>query len=154
MMKTKEQPKALRRFDREFDLMRREMEGFLAPFGRMLTRPRWTGMTAWTPTMDVFEEKDQFIFRADLPGVKRQDVQITLTDDVLTIEGERKEDTSIEDDAWLYKEAFYGHFLRRFDLPAKVDPEAVEARFENGVLEVRVPKGVEKEAAIVPIQES
>jgi HSP20 family protein len=94
----------------------------------------------WIPAMDLVESEDEYVLRADLPGLSEQDVHIQFEDNVLTISGERhsEHETRKED---LYRvERAWGSFSRSLTLPEGVDPDAVSARFDRGVLEVRVPK--------------
>ncbi len=94
----------------------------------------------WTPAMDLVEEGDHYTLRADLPGLSEQDVNIEVEADVLTISGERRSEHSDEKRGYRRVERSYGSFSRSLTLPEGIDPDAVEARFEHGVLEVRIPK--------------
>lgn len=90
--------------------------------------------------MDVAETEKELRITAELPGVAEQDVDITLDDDVLTIRGEKRQEQKDEKENYHFVERSYGHFQRSLRLPFAVDPEQVQARFENGVLTVTVPK--------------
>ena len=94
----------------------------------------------WTPAMDLLETEDQFVLRADLPGMGEEDVNIELEDNVLTVSGERKAEHEDKREGFYRMERSYGSFSRSLTLPKGVDPEAVTAAFDRGVLEVRVPK--------------
>jgi HSP20 family protein len=94
----------------------------------------------WIPAMDLGETAQDYVLRADLPGLAPQDVAIDVEDRVLTISGERKNDEPVQDTRFLRVERGSGAFQRKLTLPEGVDPEAVAATFENGVLEVRIPK--------------
>jgi HSP20 family protein len=94
----------------------------------------------WIPAMDLVEEGDRYVLRADLPGLSEKDVNIELESDVLTISGERKVEHSEEKGGYRRIERSYGSFSRSLTLPEGIDPEAVEAKFDRGVLEVRIPK--------------
>lgn len=98
------------------------------------------GARRWIPAMDLVEQGDRYILRADLPGLAEQDVNIELESDVLTISGERKAEHTEEKGGYRRVERAYGSFSRSLTLPEGIDPEAVEARFERGVLEVSIPK--------------
>ena len=98
------------------------------------------GARRWTPAMDLVETEDHFVLRADLPGVAESDVKIELEDNVLTVSGERKAAHEEKREGFHRVERSYGSFARSLTLPKGVDPEAVTAAFEHGVLEVRVPK--------------
>jgi HSP20 family protein len=94
----------------------------------------------WTPAMDLLETDDEFVIRADLPGLSESDVSVELEDNVLTVSGERKIEQEDKREGFYRVERSYGSFSRSLTLPKGVDPEAVNASFDRGVLEVRVPK--------------
>ena len=98
------------------------------------------GARRWTPAMDLVETDDHFVLRADLPGMTESDVNIELEDNVLTVAGERKAEHESKGEGFYRVERAFGSFSRSLTLPKGIDPEAVTAGFENGVLEVRVPK--------------
>ncbi|HVE78319.1 MAG TPA: Hsp20/alpha crystallin family protein [Gemmatimonadaceae bacterium] len=96
---------------------------------------------AWAPSVDIEERKDEMLFRLDIPGVRPEDVDVTLEKGVLTIRGEMRTERKENDDAkWHLVERSYGSFERAFRLPDHLDDERVEASFEHGVLTVRAPK--------------
>jgi len=94
----------------------------------------------WVPAMDLVENGDDYMLRADLPGVSEADVKIELDDDVLTISGERKAAHEERKEGYYRVERAFGRFSRSLTLPKGVDPQAVQAHFGDGVLEVRIPK--------------
>ena len=94
----------------------------------------------WLPAMDLVETDDHFVLRADLPGLSEQDVNIEVEDRVLTISGERKAEHELSKEGYHRVERAFGSFSRSLTLPEGVDPEAVQASFDRGVLEVRIPK--------------
>jgi HSP20 family protein len=98
------------------------------------------GARRWTPAMDLLETEDEFVLRADLPGLSESDVHIELEDNVLTLSGERKTEHEDKREGFYRMERAYGAFSRSLTLPKGIDPEAVTAAFDRGVLEVRVPK--------------
>lgn len=99
---------------------------------------------AWMPKIDVKRSGEDVMVRAELPGLKPEDVNIELRDNVLTISGERKSEEQKEDEGWLIRESSYGSFERSLTIPESVDPGAISANFNDGVLEVRVPKALEQ----------
>ncbi len=101
--------------------------------------------SVFNPAIDVFEEKDSLIVRAELPGLAREEVHVSLQDDVLTIRGERKQETERKDDGrnYYYRERVSGSFHRTIHLPLAVDPKNIDAKFKDGVLEVTLPKAEE-----------
>lgn len=102
----------------------------------------------WTPAVDIVEEKDRYLIHADLPGVKKDEVSITMKDNVLTISGERNEEHNVEKDNYSRFERVKGNFYRRFSLPDTVDDENIQAAMKHGVLEVSLPKKKEQHRQI------
>ena len=95
----------------------------------------------WMPAMDLVEEGDHFVLKADLPGLSEEDVSIEIEDNVLTISGERHEETRRDQrQGWHRVERTFGRFSRSLSLPEGIDPENVAASFSNGVLSITVPK--------------
>ena len=95
-------------------------------------------LTEWAPAIDVVEKDGDLLIRAELPGVKPEDVDITLQDDVLTISGERRAEQEGERGGYFVRERRYGSFSRSLALPGGLDESKVHARYDNGVLEVTV----------------
>ena len=123
---------------RELSSLQSEMNRL---FNAAFDTPQTTaGARRWTPAMDLLETDDQFVLRADLPGMSEGDVTIELEDNVLTVSGERKAEHEEKREGFYRMERAYGSFSRSLTLPKGVDPEAVTAAFDRGVLEVRIPK--------------
>jgi HSP20 family protein len=99
-----------------------------------------SAMRRWIPAMDLVETENDFVLKADLPGLTENDVNIELEDNVLTLSGERKAEHEDRKDGYYRIERSFGSFRRSLTLPEGVDPEAVKATFSDGVLEVHVPK--------------
>jgi HSP20 family protein len=94
--------------------------------------------TQWAPALDVLQEDGDIVVRAELPGVKQEDVDITFQNGVLTISGERRAEEQREGSGYYVRERRYGSFRRSMTLPEGVDESKIHARFQDGVLEVRV----------------
>ena len=105
----------------------------------------------WYPAMDLVETEDHFVLKADLPGVAESDVKVELEDNVLTIAGERRHEEEAKSGGYYRLERATGVFSRSLTLPEGVDPEAVQASFDKGVLEVRIPKPAERKPRRVAI---
>lgn len=120
--------------------MQREMDRI---FSRLGTLERADEGIAWMPKIDVKRTGDDITVHAELPGIKPEDVEIELTDNVLTIKGERKHEEEKEDEGWLVRESSYGAFERSLTIPEGVDPAAITASYNDGILEVHVPKALE-----------
>jgi HSP20 family protein len=101
---------------------------------------RWNGGTDFLPSFDVKENKDAYVVEADLPGVKEENVEISLTGNVLQISGKREDETKEEGDQWFVVERSHGQFARSFSLPEGADAENVKAEMKNGVLKIQIPK--------------
>jgi HSP20 family protein len=106
----------------------------------------------WIPAMDLVETDDQFVLKADLPGLTEEDVSIDVEGDVLTVSGERKAEHEDKREGYVRVERSFGAFRRSLTLPEGVDPEAVTASFDRGVLEVRIPKPEQRKPRRVAIQ--
>ncbi len=126
---------------RELSSLQGEMNRlFNAAFGDMPNGGTGGTPRRWMPAMDLLETDDDFVLRADLPGMTESDVNVELEDNVLTISGERKSEREEKREGFYRVERAFGSFSRSLTLPRGVDPEAVNASFDKGVLEVRVPK--------------
>ena len=108
----------------------------------------------WIPPMDLVEESEEFVLRADLPGLDEEDVEIALDDRVLTISGERRFEQEGSREGYRRFERASGSFARSLTLPEGIDPEAITATFEKGVLEVRIPKPEQRKPRRVQIKAS
>lgn len=96
----------------------------------------------WSPAMDVQETEKEYLIKADLPDVKKEDVKVTVEDGVLAVEGERRMEKEEKDKKFHRIERSYGRFVRRMSVPTDVDQQKVEADFKDGVLNVHLPKSV------------
>ena len=94
----------------------------------------------WAPAVDIQETNDEYLVKADLPDVKKEDIKIELVNGVLTIEGERKQEKEEKGKKLHRVERQYGQFLRRFTLPEEIDAAKIAAEFKDGVLNVKLPK--------------
>jgi HSP20 family protein len=114
-------------------------------FDGLFARPPVSGVTerAWAPNMDVYETKDDMTLVCDLPGVRENEVTVSIMGDVLTVKGERKLLTEPQDDNYHRLERWFGKFERRVVLPMPVQADGVKASYRDGVLEIRLPKAEE-----------
>lgn len=94
----------------------------------------------WAPAVDIVDEKDQIRVKADIPGMKREDIEVNVENDMLTIKGEKREEKEIKGNDVVQSERYYGSFYRSFGLPVSVDAAKVNAVYRDGVLEVNLPK--------------
>ena len=107
----------------------------------------------WTPAMDLVEVGDALVLKADLPGLRREDVSIEVKDGLLTISGERKDEHEEKADGYYRVERTFGSFSRALTLPKGVEAEGIAADFSDGVLEVRIPKPAERKPHRIEIGE-
>ena len=125
-----------------FNLFNRAVEEL---FGE-LARPGYEGQEAvrpWQPLVDIVETPQSYEVRAELPGVAKDNVQLSVENNVLTLSGERKFEKDVDKESYHRIERAYGAFSRSFALPNRVDAERVEAKYENGLLTVIIPKADE-----------
>ena len=153
----------MRRFSEEMD---RLFEDFGFGFGRRLQTAfgrgrellrREAGLipAEWSPRIDVLERDGRYIVRADLPGMTKDDIKVEVTDEMITIQGERKQEKEEKREGYYYGERAYGSYYRAIPLPEGADPAKATAEFHNGVLEVTMPapKRPEKKSRLLEIQE-
>ena len=128
------EPRAfVRRMFRDFD---RFFEEGWAPFAA----PGYAfGEVAWSPTLEVIEKEGRLIARFELPGLKKEEIAVTVTEEGLTVTGERKREEEKKNHDWYRTERTYGKFVRTIPLPIGVNTAEIKATFENGVLELVVP---------------
>ena len=97
----------------------------------------------WMPVVDILEANEHVEIRAEIPGLSEKDVQVSVTDDVLTLKGEKTQENGENDQKYHRVERSYGRFQRSFTLPANLDTEDIKAKFTNGILTVAIPKAKE-----------
>ncbi len=121
-----------------FDQLQRELN---MPLTKFDTEESGNVATAnWAPAVDIKEDKEAFTLMADIPGVKPEDIEVNMDNGVLTIKGERKSEKKTEEDNYKRVERQYGVFYRRFTLPETANADKIEARSEDGVLRITIPK--------------
>jgi HSP20 family protein len=133
------------------DLLERSRRGLgLAPWHNR----ELLGEMDWCPRVDIGEADDTFLIKAEIPGVKKEDVKVSVQNGVLTLQGERKDEDSEQGLHFHRVERFHGSFSRSFTLPPSVDPNQVKAAFNNGILTISLAKvaGSESVAQQVPVE--
>lgn len=111
------------------------------PAGRLASAPaEQTEMPVWTPIANISETETEYLIKAELPEVSKDDVKVTVDEDVITISGERRKEAEHKDEKVHRIESLYGSFSRSFRLPEDADVAAIQAESRNGILKVRVPK--------------
>jgi HSP20 family protein len=131
------------------DIFEDAVEDFFESWG---LEPRWQSEVAISPALDVAETDSEYKITAELPGMSRDDIDVTLEQGRLTISGTKEEEQKEEKENYVRTERSYGSFTRTVPLPATVDEENIEANFKDGVLSLRLPKTEEARGRKVPIQ--
>lgn len=135
----------------------REMEEMMdrwytaSPVKSLLRRNEGLLSGDWMPSIDVKENKDAYMIKAELPGVEKEHVSVSYDNGVLTIKGEKKVEKEEKDDKTHHVECSYGSFLRSFTLPREVKSDQIEASFKDGVLKLKVPKSEESKPKQIDI---
>ncbi|OQX10319.1 MAG: hypothetical protein BWK76_20865 [Desulfobulbaceae bacterium A2] len=149
---TQNRPRALSPFEE----MERHVEDFFRHPFAAFDQPAWPpfkflkpGETS--PSVDIFEDKGVVVVRAEVPGIAKEDLQVNISDNILTISGEKKQETKEEKKNYHRLECSYGSFCRRFRLPQGVEADKAAAAFKDGVLEIRLPRGKDSSKKTIPI---
>ena len=95
----------------------------------------------WLPAVDIYEDGDSLVFQAELPGVNKDDVEVQVEGNVLTLRGQRKKEKEVNGEQYHRVERYYGGFVRSFTLPTGIDKEKIRAEYRDGVLRLDLPKG-------------
>lgn len=148
-------PSPFQAWEREIERMFEDFPFFRWPRYRELEPLRFPReLRLQAPFLDMYEENGDVVVKAELPGMSKDDIEVTLSDSMLTLKGEKKKEEEVKEKDYHRCEREYGSFLRTIDLPAEIKTEGVKAVFKEGVLEIRLPKSEkakEKEVR-VPVQ--
>ncbi len=150
MMLTKWQPRSVRTWD-PFEELAGFRRLFDEPSGSLL-QGFGTVAQEWKPLVDVVENKEGITLKVELPGVKQEDINLSMEDNVLTIKGERKQEKETADGSFTRTERSYGSFQRTMVLPPTVDTEKVKASYRDGILEVTLPKKEEAKPKAIKVE--
>jgi HSP20 family protein len=134
----------------------REIEDMFDRYSRAMGSPR-SGQEAittgdWSPRVDISETDEAFMVKAELPEVKKEDVKVTVANGVLSIEGERKQEKEEKGKKFHRVERYYGKFYRSFSLPANIDESGIKAAFQDGMLNLTVPKTPESKPKSINVK--
>ncbi len=139
-----EPSRALSRFE---EMERLFEDVFRRPFSLLgpswLPRLRLPELEELTPSVDIFEDADNVVIKAELPGMKKEDINVNLTGDTITISGEKKKEEKVEKKNYYRLERSHGSFSRSFRLPKEVQTDKAKAKFKDGVLQIKIPKTAE-----------
>ena len=139
-------------WEREVDRM---MDDFFAKRMRPWWPERWFGAREGeivAPVLDVYEEKDEIIVKAELPGIDKNQIEVEISDSELILKGENKKEEKIEEKNYYRCERSYGAFRRSVQLPKDVQADKIKASFKNGILEVRLPKTEKAKAKDIKVK--
>lgn len=145
---------AIRRWDPFKDLLTLQ-ERMNRLFDEVLPRTREEETLergVWSPAVDIYETEDSIVLKAELPGVKREDVSVEIKDNLLVLKGEKKFERDVKEENYHRMERAYGAFQRSFTLPNIVDKDKVRARYKDGVLEVILPKAEEAKPKQIKVE--
>jgi HSP20 family protein len=129
------------RFGRLTDLRDEIDRLFDLSLGDLSSASPWMG--GWVPALDVHEDKDQFVVKAEMPGMKKEEIDVSLNAGALSISGERRQESESKGQQWIRSERSFGRFQRTIELPAHVQADKVTADYKDGILTVKLPKAEE-----------
>jgi len=133
----------------------RELDDFFDRYTREIARLRFGGLEEgmrWRPSADIIENDNEYLIKADLPEVKKEDIDIRVENGVLTLEGERRVEKSTDGEKEHRRETYYGKFSRSFSLPEDVDVDKISAESRDGVLKVHLPKSEAKKPKSIEVK--
>ena len=140
----------LRRWEplREMESMTEEMDRLFGQISeRMgvsgLRQKPFSGERMWTPSIDMIDKKDEILVKAEVPGMDKKDIHVSVSGDILTIKGEKKTEQEVKEENYYRCETSYGSFLRTIPLPVAVESDHIKAQYKNGILELHLPKSKE-----------
>lgn len=136
--------------DRWFDRM---FEDWRRPFPSLFRSERWwPTVSLRMPALDVYEEKDDVVVKAEFPGLSKDNIEVQVAGNILTIKGEKKKEEEVKEEDYYRSERSYGAFARSVQLPTGVKTDQVKATFKNGILEVRMPKTEEAKKKAISVK--
>lgn len=137
---------------RDFDRMRREMDRFWDSFLEGGVRKRGERPGEWFPALDISETKNDIVVKTEIPGLDHKEIDISLSDGVLTIKGEKKQEKESEKENYHLVERSYGTFIRSVRLPQEVKTDKINASYKNGLLKITLPKSEESKKKEIKIK--
>lgn len=130
----------------------REMNRLFDTFLRGEPADEGLATNYWTPAVDILEQDDAYTLEAELPGLKKDDVKISVQDNILTLRGEKKDDRRESKKGFVRMETNYGSFTRSFTLPTTISPSKIEAEFKDGILKIHIPKAEEAKPKMIEVK--
>jgi len=132
-----------------------QMEEMLDRFERVFGMPLRRALVetrGWGPLVEMVDKEDEVLLKAELPGVEKGDIRVSVTGDVLTLEGERKQEAEVKEEDYYCCERSYGKFYREITLPAGINREKISSEYKDGVLEIHMPKAEEAKPKEIEIK--
>jgi HSP20 family protein len=123
--------------------MQKEINRMFEDFFRSEGEGTGLSSAAWKPAVDIIEHEAEYLAKVEIPGVSKDDVKVTLQDNILTIRGEKLQEKKEDDANYHHVERFYGSFQRSFELPGRVKTDRIDAEYKDGILTIRLPKSEE-----------
>ncbi len=127
-----------------FSLRHRNNQIFNNFFHPLLREDDEVCMLNWNPVVDIYDNEDNIVIKAELPGIDKENINVDVKDGVLILKGERSSDNEVKKDKYYRRERMFGKFERAFNLPADVDPDKIKADYTDGVLKIDIPKPEER----------
>ncbi|MGR3319020.1 MAG: Hsp20/alpha crystallin family protein [Candidatus Anammoxibacter sp.] len=134
-----------------FEHFGNEISDFFKPVSRLTGREVGLFERDWNPSIDVYDSDNEVLVKADIPGLKKDEIDVSIHEDLLTIKGEKKMENKVSEDNYYKSERFYGSFNRTIQLPSEVEHDKVKATYKDGVLELRLPKKEEAKTKHIAI---
>lgn len=150
--RTSRNPRSFRPFGELEDLRRQFEEDIIRPAMRAVWERIPEEVRGWSPSIDVFEKGDNLEVKVEIPGIKQQDIALSVSDDTLIIKGERRPDADIKEEDYYRSEIDYGSFYRSIALPSNIDTDNIEAAYEEGMLRVTLHRVSGAKAKKINIQ--
>jgi len=119
--------------------------------GFTLGKQTGTGVVSWSPSVDVYREGDNFVLKSELPGLTKDDIDISIQDNIVTLKGTKKEEKEVKEENYYHSERTFGTFERSFELPSNIDRSKVNATFKYGILNVTLPVSEESKPKQIKI---
>jgi HSP20 family protein len=139
---------------RELEEMRRNLDKLFGEYGEPVSRQHLISKGApasLVPSIDIFERKGEIVIKADLPGIEKDQIDLSITKDTLTVKAEAQKEEEIAKEDYYVQERSFGTYIRTIQLPQDVDPAKAKASFKNGVLEIVFPKKEEAKATEIKV---
>ncbi len=121
-------------------------EGFFGEEGEEFS------IAKWQPATDIYETKDNYVFKVELPGFKKEDIEVEVKDNTLFIKGEKKMEEEVKKENYHRIERFYGSFQRSFVLPQNTVVDKIKANLKDGILEIKIPKSEKSKPKAIPVE--